>query len=286
MSDVSCAEYSGGRHNESFFSWLSGALSLRRKSTVAVLRICGVIGKLPNKSGVTFEEFEKCIEKAFSVPKCKAVILLVNSPGGSPVQCEMIAEKILRLSEEKDIPVYSFAEDVAASAGYWILCSGSKVFASKNSVVGSIGVIAAGFGFTDAIKKLGIKRRVYCEGEHKSVLDPFLDEKPEDIEIIKHVQRRIHKHFKSYVKERRGMHIEPSDLDEVFSGKFWSGEDAFHIGLVDGIAVYSKFIHDEFGAKTKIVRIKQKNKFVLSKLLSFLDEFGLQGCSVFPDIRL
>ena len=231
------------------------------KPVIAVLRLDGVIGKVgAMKSGLTLCSLNKLIEKMFKTERLKAVCLAINSPGGSPVQSELIASRIIELAKEKDIPVYSFIEDVAASGGYWLACAGDKIFANRSSIVGSIGVIAAGFGFHEAIEKLGIERRVYTQGKTKSVLDPFQPEKESDVKIIKKIQKDIHDHFIDTVKERRGGKLTQTD-EIIFNGEFWSGQTALDYGLVDGIDSLYSFIQEKFGDEVKIEYIEQKQSW-------------------------
>ena len=242
------------------------------KPVVAVLRLDGVVGKVSAmKSGLTLCSLNKLIEKMFKIERLKAVCLAINSPGGSPVQSELIGNRIIEIAKEKDIPVYSFIEDVAASGGYWLACAGDKIFASRSSIVGSIGVIAAGFGFHEAIEKLGIQRRVYTQGNNKSVLDPFQPEKESDVKIIKKIQKDIHDHFIDTVKERRGGKITQRD-EVMFNGEFWSGQIAADFGLVDGIDDLYSFIQEKFGDEVKIEYIEQKQSW-------FKKRFGVSAVS-------
>lgn len=236
------------------------------KPVIAVLRLDGVVGKVgAMKSGLTLCSLNKLIEKMFKIERLKAVCLSINSPGGSPVQSELIASRIIELAKENDIPVYSFIEDVAASGGYWLACAGDKIFASKSSIVGSIGVIAAGFGFHEAIAKLGIQRRVYTQGKTKSVLDPFQPEKESDVKIIRKIQKEIHDHFIDTVKARRGGKITQSD-EIIFNGEFWAGQVAVDYGLVDGIDNLYSFIQEKWGDEVKIEYIEQKQSWFKKRL--------------------
>lgn len=237
----------------------------KTQGTVAILRLQGVIGKVGVKKGLTLENINKSIEKAFNTQKLRAVCLAINSPGGSPVQSELIASRIIKLSEEKNIPVYAFVEDVAASGGYWLACAADQIYASKSSIIGSIGVIASSFGFNDAIKKLGIERRVYTQGNNKSVLDPFLAEKKDDIRIITNLQKHIHQHFIDYVKSRRKSALTQTD-EILFNGEFWTGETAVSFGLIDGIDDIYSFIKHKFGDKVKIEYITEKQSWIKQKL--------------------
>ncbi len=234
----------------------------KSKSNISVLRLEGIIGKAGTmKSGLSISSTNKFIEKAFSNNKTKLVCLCINSPGGSPAQSEFIAKRIRHLSETKNIPVISFVEDVAASGGYWLACSGDKIYASKSSIIGSIGVVSSGFGFKEAIDKLGIERRLYTQGKNKSVLDPFTPAKDEDIAIIKNLQKNIHEHFIDYVKTRRGRFITQDD-EIVFNGEFWTGQIALDYGLIDGISDVYTYVYNKFGDDVKFDYVTQTKSFI------------------------
>ena len=178
----------------------------------------------------------------------------MNSPGGSPVQSHFIHQRIRALAEEKKKRVHVFVEDVAASGGYMIACAGDDITADPSSIVGSIGVISAGFGFTQAIEKIGVERRIYTAGENKSVLDPFLPPKERDIEHLKALQLQIHDVFKTLVRDSRGERL--GDDPELFSGLFWTGEAARERGLVDAIGDVRSSLKARYGAKTKLKLIE------------------------------
>lgn len=233
--------------------------------TVAVLRLQGVIGKVGMRGGLTLESLNESIEKAFKFSKLEAVCLVINSPGGSPVQSELIAKRIMDLAEEKGVPIYSFVEDVAASGGYWLACAAKEIYVSRSSIIGSIGVVSSGFGFQRAIEKLGIERRIYTQGKSKSVLDPFEEAKASDIEIVKGIQKKIHEHFIDHVKSRRKGKLTQSD-DILFNGEFWAGESAIDFGLVDGIDDVYSFIKNKFGDKVKIENVTAKQSWFKKKL--------------------
>jgi len=244
-----------------------------KKPTIAIIRLNGVIGKVGYSSGLSLEAI-KHVERVKKIKNLKAIALLINSPGGSPVQSELIAKKISNLAEPKNkkgkrIPIYSFCEDVAASGGYWLACIGDEIYASNSSIIGSIGVISQGFGFTEAIKKLGIERRVYTQGKNKSVLDPFSDTKEEDLEIIKDIQKDIHESFIDYVKTRRIKKLKNSD--DVFTGKFWSGKQAKSLGLIDDIGYYEEVLKDKFGKKIEFKIISAKQGFLQRKFSSAIN---------------
>ena len=201
----------------------------------------------------------------FKIERLDAICLSINSPGGSPVQADLIATRIIELAKVKDVPVFSFVEDVAASGGYWLACAGNKIYASKSSIIGSIGVISSGFGFHEAIEKLGIERRVYTEGKTKSVLDPFKPAKNSDIKIIRKIQQYIHYHFISTVKNRRAGRLTQND-DILFNGEFWSAQTAVDYGLIDGIDNLYSFIQKRYGDNVKIEHIENKQSWIKKKL--------------------
>lgn len=229
--------------------------------TVSVIRLKGVIGSMgPVKPGqLTLCSLEDTIKKAFAQPKLKAVALKINCPGGSPVQTSLIYKRIRYYADKEDIPVLSFTEDVAASGGYWLACAGDEIYADDSSILGSIGVISAGFGFQKLIEKYGIERRVYTSGESKSMLDPFKEEKAEDLKHLKDIQNSIHENFKDLVKEKRGKHL-PKDTSKIFSGAFWSGRQAIDLGLADHIGEMKTVLEDKFGDKIRIKEINPEKK--------------------------
>ncbi len=229
---------------------------------VAILPLEGVIGSGSRfSSALNLAGIEEKIDQAFDVYNVKAVALAVNSPGGSPVQSELIMRRIQKLSEEKEIPVYAFAEDVAASGGYLISLAAEEIYAHEASIVGSIGVISAGFGFHKAIEKIGVDRRVYAAGDNKSILDPFQPEKDKDVKLLKDMQKEIHEFFKNLVKERRGDKLKGTQK-VMFSGQFWAGKEAVKLGLVDGIGDIHSVMKDKLGDKTKFKRIKEEKGFI------------------------
>jgi signal peptide peptidase SppA len=242
---------------------------LRKKPQVALLDLKGVIGSsgIGRGQGITFDTLNEAIEKAFELSNLKAVCLNINSPGGSPVQSELIYKYIRLLAAKKKVKIYSFIEDIAASGGYFLACAGDEIYASRCSLVGSIGVISSGFGFVETIKKIGVERRVYAQGDNKSVLDPFMPEKQSDIDMLKNAQKDVHEVFKSIVIESRGDKLQHSE--ELFSGMFWSGQKAQELGLVDHIGHMNLVMKEKFGDKVNIVKVN-KEKGKLMKL------FGMQ----------
>jgi len=234
---------------------------------IAVLRLHGVIGRLgPGNSGLTLEKLEKFIDRAFATRHVKTVVLSVNSPGGSPVQSALIAGRIRQLATEKDVPVVAFAEDVAASGGYWLACAADEIFADTNSIVGSIGVISSGFGFPQVLERLGIERRVHTAGKRKGMLDPFQPEVPEDIARLKSIQADMHDSFKNYVRERRGEKITALDAD-LFDGDIWTGSQALSLGLIDGLGDLRTIIRKLFGDRVKICTVNPSSSGFLRRWL-------------------
>jgi signal peptide peptidase SppA len=236
------------------------------KPVVAVMRLEGVIGKGGSmKSGLTISSLNKLIEKMFKIERLDAVCLCINSPGGSPVQSELISKRLTSLAKELGVPIYSFVEDVAASGGYWLACAGDKIFANKSSIIGSIGVISSGFGFHEAIGKMGIERRVIAEGKNKSVLDPFQPAKSSDVKLVKDLQKKIYEHFIETVKEHRKGRLTQTD-EIIFNGEFWTGQKALDYGLIDGIDDLYSFIHKKYGNEVKVEYIENKQSWFKRKL--------------------
>lgn len=219
---------------------------------VSVLRLAGVIGGRigPLGGGLTLNGLEKSIESAFGAKRVKAVALVINSPGGSPVQSALIARRIRALAEEKNIPVLAFTEDVAASGGYWLACAADEIFADENSILGSIGVISAGFGFPDVLARLGIERRVYSAGDNKAMLDPFRPEEAEDVQRLKALQTEIHESFKRHVRARRGERLAADDKT-LFEGDIWTGGLAKALGLIDEIGDLRSVLRARYGKRVK-----------------------------------
>ena len=225
---------------------------------VSVLRLSGVIasGGSPLRKNLNYVSLEPVIKKAFLDKKQSAVILCINSPGGSPVQSALIGKRIRQLADKNKIPIIAFCEDVAASGGYWLASCADEIYADESSIIGSIGVISAGFGFTEAISKLGIERRVYTSGESKSVLDPFKKESPKDVARLRGLQNDIHEHFIEHVKSRRGKKL--NEEEPLFTGLFWTGKKAEKLGLIDGIGAMQDVLMEKFGDDVKIKQITQK----------------------------
>lgn len=229
---------------------------------VAILPLQGVIGTAGRFSdALNLAGLEENIKSAFETYNVKAVALAINSPGGSPVQSDLIVKAIRRLADEKKVPVYAFAEDVAASGGYMLALAGDEIYAHEASIVGSIGVINAGFGFQDAIKKLGVERRVYTAGESKSVLDPYKPAQEKDVKILEAMLKEIHEFFKNMVKGCRGDKLKGTQK-VIFSGEFWTGTEAKKLGLIDGIGDLHGVMKEKFGDKVKFKRVEKEKGFV------------------------
>jgi len=245
-------------------AFLSGLTKYRpgkRGPLVSVVSLSGVIGAMGGfRSGLSLASVEPVLERAFKPKKLKAVALAINSPGGSPVQSALIAKRIRALAAEKDVPVFAFAEDVAASGGYWLACAGDEIFAESSSIVGSIGVVSGGFGFPELLKRYGIERRLHTSGDKKAMLDPFSPEKAGDIKHLKALQAEIHDDFIGMVKERRGTRLIGVDK-EVFSGAFWTGTKAKELGLIDGLGDLRSVMRDRFGDDVRLRPIKAHQSF-------------------------
>ena len=244
---------------------------------IPVLRFTGPIGmSMPLKPGLSLSTAAAAIEKAFSMRGAKAVAIQINSPGGSAVQSTLIYKRIRALAEEKDLKVYVFAEDVAASGGYMLACAGDEIYADESSIVGSIGVISASFGFTGLMEKVGVQRRVYTAGANKDVLDPFLPEKPADVKRIKAIQLDVHAAFIDLVKTRRGAKINKPD-EELFTGEFWSGKTALEFGLIDGLSDLRSKMREVYGDDVRFKLVapstswfrRKRGVFTESGLLDF-----------------
>jgi signal peptide peptidase SppA len=214
---------------------------------VPVVRLSGVIGlSTPLKPGLTLANVARPLDRAFGMRKVRAIALLINSPGGSPVQSHLIYRRIRQLAAEKKLRVIAFAEDVAASGGYMIACAADEIICDSSSIVGSIGVVGGSFGFAKLMDKLGIERRLYTSGEHKAMLDPFLPENPEDVDRLKAVQREIHEGFIELVKQSRGGRLKGPE-QTLFSGEYWTGSTAVALGLADGIGDLRSVMRERFG---------------------------------------
>ncbi|EJF78255.1 signal peptide peptidase SppA, 36K type [Bartonella birtlesii LL-WM9] len=222
------------------------------QSVIPVVRLHGAIMDSTTSIARTLS-LGRCanlLDKAFAYKKAPAVVIVINSPGGSPVQSRLIFKRIRDLAEEKNKQVLVFIEDIAASGGYMIACAGDEIFADPSSIVGSIGVVSASFGFPELLKKIGVERRVYTAGKNKVTLDPFQPEKKADIEHLKSLQLEVHQTFIDLVKERRAAKL--SSNPDIFTGMFWSGKKGVELGLIDGLNDIRSVIKERFGDDTKL----------------------------------
>jgi serine protease SohB len=235
--------------------WITQVLPARFRAdipVVPVVRLSGVIGvSSPLRPGLMLTSMAKTLERAFSVRKARAVALVINSPGGSPSQSHLIFRRIRQLSEEKKIPVIAFIEDVGASGGYMLACAADEIICDDYSIVGSIGVVGGSFGFPKLLEKLGVERRLYTSGDRKVMLDPFLEEKPEDVTRIKAVQKDIHESFIALVKARRGAKLNGPDKT-LFSGEFWVAQAAIDLGIADSLGEVRSTLRERYGDKVRM----------------------------------
>ncbi len=237
---------------------------VEHRPKVAVVRFSGVISDSGGRRGsVSYARFVQAIEDAFDLKDVREVAIVVNSPGGAPAQCSLLANAIRQCAHEKKVPVTAFVEDVAASGGYWLACAADKIYVQPSSVVGSVGVIAAGFGFEDFIRRHDIKRRVYTSGRDKAMLDPFAPEKKADVDRLKVLQADIHAQFIAWVKDRRGTRLKGKDAD-LFEGAIWTGDAAVPLGVVDAIGDVRGVFHEKYGDKVRLVEFEADRSFFQS----------------------
>ena len=228
---------------------------------VPVVRLAGAIGiSTPLRPGLTMANVARSLERAFSISNIRGVALAINSPGGSPVQSHLIFKRIRALADEKKVPVFAFVEDVAASGGYMIACAADEIVCDTSSILGSIGVVGATFGFDRLIDKIGVERRVYTAGERKVMLDPFLPEKADDVERLHAIQREIHASFIELVKSRRGAKLDSRET-ALFSGEYWAGRRGLELGLADTIGDLRGVLRERFGDKVRTPLIAERGFF-------------------------
>ncbi len=253
------------------------------KPVVSLLDLNGAIGTGSRKS-LSFSRLEKPIEQAFSPRHCQAVVLSINSPGGSPVQSRLIHDAIRRHADRKKIPVLAFIEDAGASGGYMLAVAADEIFAGQDSLIGSIGVVSGGFGFPEALERLGIERRVYIAGDSKDFLDPFQPERPADVHHLRDLLEATHENFIDLVRTRRGDRLKPG-LDDVFSGKVWTGAGALERGLIDGLGFRPALIEERFGKDVRIKRIDSR-KFSLFGRLGAASRIAGMGPGLIDPVAL
>ncbi|MCB6179487.1 S49 family peptidase [Rhodobacter sp. Har01] len=221
---------------------------------VPVLRLQGTIGA--GGRALNDAALAPMIERAFSRGKPAAVALVINSPGGSAAQSSLIAARIRRLADEKKVPVHAFVEDIAASGGYWLACAADDIWVDASSIVGSIGVIFAGFGFQDLMKRQGVERRIQTAGKSKSFADPFKPQTAEDVARIRALLTPLHDNFIGHVKARRGGKLDAKA--DLFNADIWVGEAAAKLGLVDGVAHLKPKLMQLYGDKVRLVPYAQR----------------------------
>ncbi|MBV9862517.1 MAG: S49 family peptidase [Alphaproteobacteria bacterium] len=226
---------------------------------VAVVRFEGVIGPRQWRGALSLASHAAALERAFGLAALSAVAIVVNSPGGSPVQSALLYRRIRQLAEEKQVPVFAFAEDVAASGGYWLALAGDEIYAEETSILGSIGVVSAGFGFVQLIERLGVERRLHTAGEHKSLLDPFLPEKGEEIERLEALQQNIHRAFRDHVRQRRLGKIDGED-EILFNADILTGRLAIERGFIDGIGDLRGVMRARYGDKVRLIAIATERR--------------------------
>ena len=245
----------------------------KKKTVVPHVRRTGIIGSAGRfRQGMDLAGQKDILKKAFSVKKISHVAISINSPGGSPVQSHLIYSYIRELADKKKIKVLIFAEDVAASGGYLISCAGDEIYANSSSIIGSIGVISASFGFKDLIHKIGVERRVYTAGKNKSTLDPFVEEKEEDIKRLKSIQLELHDDFIKVVETSRGSKLKEPEKNNIFTGEFWTGKTALKLGLIDGIGNADQILKEKFGDKVVIKKFEKQKGFIAKKLSSSIQD--------------
>jgi serine protease SohB len=247
----------------------------RDRPVVPVVRLTGIIGfSTPLRPGLTLAGLARSLERAFTIRQAAAIALVINSPGGSPVQSHLIFRRIRQLAEEHQRRVIAFIEDASASGGYMIACAADEIVADQHSIVGSIGVVGGSFGFDKMIAKLGIERRLYTSGEHKAMLDPFLPENLDDVDRLKKLQREIHDDFIALVKSRRAGKLAGAE-DDLFSGAYWTGRRALELGLVDAIGDLRSTLRERFGDKLVTPLVSAERGWFRRRLLGAAGEAAL-----------
>ena len=240
-----------------------------KKKVIPHVRLSGIIGNVGRfKQGIDLANQRDILKKAFSVKKISHVAISINSPGGSPVQSHLIYSYVRQLADKNKVKVIVFAEDVAASGGYFIACAGDEIYANSSSIIGSIGVISASFGFKNLIQKIGVERRVYTAGKNKSTLDPFVEEKEEDVKRLKNIQLELHADFIKIVEKSRGSKLKDPEKNNIFTGEFWTGKTSLKLGLIDGIGNADQILKEKFGDKVIIKNFEKQKGFIARKLSS------------------
>ena len=246
---------------------------LDRGPRVALIRLQGLIAARgdPFGGGISAAGVAPLIERVFAMKRLKAVFIAINSPGGSPVQSSLVAQAIRRGAEKAKIPVVAVAEDAAASGGYWIACAADEIVCDPASILGSIGVVSSGFGFHDAIGRLGIERRLRTAGTEKTLLDPFRPERAEDVARLEDLLARLHEEFCSWVRGRRGSALKAPE-GQLFTGRFWTGREAVALGLADGLGDVQSEAMRRFGEDVRVMPIGGRRRPFPWRLLPGMEE--------------
>jgi len=232
---------------------------------VAVVTLHGVITPTPPpllRGAINLAAVESSLTRAFDTDRVQAVALVVNSPGGSPTQSALVADRIRGLADEKGVPVLAFCEDLAASGGYWLACAADEIFAHPTSLVGSIGVVSGGFGLDGLLERYGVQRRLYTAGENKARLDPFLPEQEDDVAWLRGMQDELHSMFVDWVRLRRGERLGAET--DLFTGEVWTGARAAQLGLVDGLGTLRNVLGQRY-PDAEIVSVEPR-KSLLARL--------------------
>ncbi len=244
-----------------------------RRPRIPVIELHGLIAG--RDGALNLRSAGPLIERAFaSVKQGGAVILDIDSPGGSPVQSELIAGLIRRRADKNGARVHAVIGEAGASGGYWLACAADQIHASAMSIVGSIGVVGGSFGFEQLIARYGVERRLYTAGENKARLDPFSPERPEDVAFVQALMTDIHARFKQWVRERRGARLSADPA--VFDGSYCLGARGIELGLVDGLTTVDELVRTLGGTRARERRLRPRRRFSLTRLPRLMMEAGVE----------
>ncbi len=243
-----------------------------RRPRIPVIELHGLIAG--REGAVNLRSAGPLIERAFAGAKRgTAVILDIDSPGGSPVQSELIADLVRRRAEAKDVRVHAVIGEAGASGGYWLACAADEIHASAMSIVGSIGVVGGGFGFEHLLERYGVERRLYTAGANKARLDPFRPERPEDVAFVHALMTDIHERFKAWVRLRRGARLSADPA--VFDGSYCLGARGHELGLVDDLSSVDELVRRLGGERARPRRLRARRRFSLARLPRLMVEAAL-----------